>query len=187
MAANPIIPGIMPAIDFPGIDGGVVWDNFSPRVGVNYDIMGTGKSVARASYAAYYGQMGPGQIAGNLVAVGPGQHPIPMGRPQRRHVRAVERAQHGDLPHEEHRVRPANPTSFLSPGTVDPNVKNDRTREFLVGLQQELMRNLALEVNYVWRKYDNFFWSDRLNWTSANYRQASLTPTNCSAVANATP
>ncbi len=64
MAANPLIPGIMPAIDFPGIDGGVVWDNFSPRVGVNYDIMGTGKSVARASYAAYYGQMGPGQIAG---------------------------------------------------------------------------------------------------------------------------
>ncbi len=26
------------------------------------------------------------------------------------------------------------------------------------------MRNLALEVNYVWRKYDNFVWSDRLNW-----------------------
>jgi hypothetical protein len=79
---------------------------------------------------------------------------------------------------------PANPTSFLSPGTVDSNVKNDRTREFLVGLQQEVMRNLALEVNYVWRKYDNFVWSDRLNWTSANYRENSLTPTNCSAVAN---
>ena len=68
--ANPLIPQIMPAIDFPGIDGGVVWNDFSPRLGMTYDITGTGKSVARASYAAYFGQMGPGQIAGHLIAIG---------------------------------------------------------------------------------------------------------------------
>ena len=26
------------------------------------------------------------------------------------------------------------------------------------------MRNLAVEVNYVWRKYDHFIWTDRINW-----------------------
>ena len=27
-----------------------------------------------------------------------------------------------------------------------------------------------VEVNYVWRKYDQFTWTDRLNWTRANFR-----------------
>jgi hypothetical protein len=183
VAANPLIPGIMPAINFPGIDGGVVWDNFSPRVGVNYDIMGTGKSVARASYAAYYGQMGPGQIASNLIAVAQVSIRYPWAD-----LNGDTFVQSNELNTTSFLTKstafdPANPTSFLSPGSVYPNVKNDRTQEFLVGLQQELMRNLAFEVNYVWRKYDNFVWSDRLNWTSANFRQTSLTPTNCSAVA----
>ena len=146
--------------------------------------MGNGKSVARASYAAYYGQMGPGQIAGNLIAVGQVSIQYPWAD-----LNGDTFVQSNELNTTSFLTKstefdPANPTSFLSPGTVDSNVKNDRTREFLVGLQQEVMRNLALEVNYIWRKYDNFFWSDRLNWTSDNYRQSSLTPTNCSAVAN---
>ena len=64
---------------------------------------------------------------------------------------------------------PANPTSFLSPGAVDPNIKNDRTREVRRRLQQELMRNLAVEVNYVWRKYDQFTWTDCTNWDTSNF------------------
>ena len=33
---------------------------------------------------------------------------------------------------------PANPTSTTSPTRVDPNVKNDRTREFIVGFDRQL-------------------------------------------------
>jgi hypothetical protein len=183
VAANPIIPNIMPAIDFPGIDGGVTWDNFSPRVGVNYDITGNGKSVARASYAAYYGQMGPGQIAGNRIAVAQVSIRYPWADLNGDTFVQSNELNTTSFITKSTQFDPTNPTSYLSPGTVDPNVKNDRTREFLVGLQQEVMRNVALEINYVWRKYDNFVWSDRLNWTSANYRENSLTPTNCSAVA----
>ena len=183
VAANPLIPGIMPAIDFPGLDGGVVWNNYSPRVGVNYDIMGTGKSVARASYAAYYGQMGPGQIAGNLIAVAQVSIRYPWADLNGDTFVQANELNTTSFLTKSAAFDPAKPTSFLSPGAVDPDVQNDRTREFLVGLQQEVMRNLGIEVNYVWRKYDNFVWSDRLNWTSANFRQTSLTPTNCSAVA----
>ena len=50
----------MPAISFPGISSGVVWNDISPRLGMTYDLFGTGKSVARASYSLYFGQMDPG-------------------------------------------------------------------------------------------------------------------------------
>jgi len=67
---NPIFPELMPAIDFPGADAGVVSKDFSPRVGMTYDLTGDGRTVATASFAAYYGQLAPGQLSGVLAATG---------------------------------------------------------------------------------------------------------------------
>ncbi len=189
--ANPHIPHIMPAIDFPGLDGGTFSD-WSPRLGVNYDLTGSGKSVARASYAMYFGQMGPGQIASQKLAI------------SQVFVRYPWADTNGDTFVQASELNltnfatsylsksgafdPANPTSYLSPGTVDPNIKNDRTREFILGLQQELMRNLAVELNYVWRKYDQFSWTDRVNWDSSNFQPFQFTPpANCGPTAECAP
>ena len=125
------------------------FSDWSPRLGVNYDLTGTGKSVARASYAMYFGQMGPGQIAGQKLAI------------SQVFVRYPWADTNGDTFVQASELNltnfatsylsksaafdPANPTSYLSPGTVDGGLKNDRTREFILGLQQELMRNLAVE------------------------------------------
>ena len=49
---------------------GVVWNDISPRLGMTYDIRGNGKSVARASYSMYFGQMAPGQLAGQMISIG---------------------------------------------------------------------------------------------------------------------
>jgi hypothetical protein len=37
---------------------------------------------------------------------------------------------------------------------VDPSAKLGRTREFIAGIQHELIPNLAVGVDYVYRKYD---------------------------------
>ena len=37
---------------------------------------------------------------------------------------------------------------------VDPSAKIGRTREVIVGLQHELISNLAVGVDYIYRKYD---------------------------------
>jgi len=175
--ANPLFPNIMPAIEFPGVDSGVVWNDVSPRLGFTYDLSGAGRSLVRGSYSLYFGQLGPGTIAGNLVAISQVSIRYPW-------VDA-----NGDTLVQPNEVNtnvpfltksaafdPTNPTSFLSPGRVDPNVKNDRTQEFLIGFQQELMRNLGVELNYVWRKYDQFRWSDRDNWDSGNFQAFTLNP-----------
>jgi hypothetical protein len=67
---NPIIPDIMPGIDFPGANAGVTWNDVSPRIGLTYDISGTGRSVLRTSYSTYYGQLNTGGLTSNLVAIG---------------------------------------------------------------------------------------------------------------------
>ncbi|HEY7501957.1 MAG TPA: TonB-dependent receptor, partial [Vicinamibacterales bacterium] len=188
VAANPIIPSIMPAINFPGISSGVVWNDISPRLGMTYDLFGTGKSVARASYSMYFGQMGPGQLAGDLISIGQVSVRYPWVD-----LNGDTFVQTNELNLTNFATAyltksaafdPASPTSFTSPGRIDPNLKNDRTREFVLGLQQEIVRNLAVEVNYVWRKYDQFTWTDRDNWSTANFQAFTFaSPSNCGATA----
>ena len=64
IAANPLGGRWLPAIDFPGADPGVAFNNFSPRLGLTYDLTGNGKTIARANYARYFGQVGTGGVAG---------------------------------------------------------------------------------------------------------------------------
>src|SRR5262249_6366617 len=53
--ANPLIPDILPAVDFAGADSGVTFKDWSPRVGVTYNLRGRGKTVLKGNYAVYWG------------------------------------------------------------------------------------------------------------------------------------
>jgi hypothetical protein len=50
-------------------DPGVKFNNGSPRLGFTYNIDGTGKTIARANYAMYWGQIGTGAIASQVNPV----------------------------------------------------------------------------------------------------------------------
>jgi hypothetical protein len=177
VAANPLFPGVMPAIDFPGIDSGVVWNDVSPRLGFTFDLSGTGRSLFRGSYAVYFGQMAPGQRAGVLGAISQGSIRYPWADANGdTFVQANEVNTSVPFLTKSAAFDPSNPTAYTSPGRVDPDIKNDRTREFILGYQHELMRNLGLEVNYIWRKYDQFIWSDRDSWDASNFQAFTFTP-----------
>ena len=150
--ASPVLPNIMPAIDFPGVDSGVVWNDISPRLGLNYDLSGNGRTVLKTSYSMYFGQLAPGQLSGNLVAIS--QVFVRYGWNDANGDTFVQPGElnTGTVLNKSAAFDPNNPTAFTSPGTVDPNVKNDRTREFIAGFQHELGANLGFEVNYIWRR-----------------------------------
>ncbi len=181
--ANPLIPNIMPAINFTGLDSGVVWNDISPRLGLTYDLSGEGRTIAKTSYAAYYGQLAPGQLVGNLLSIA--QVNVRYGWNDANGDTLVQtnEVDFSSVLSRSGTFNPADPTNFRSPGSVDPNVKNDRTREFMIGMQHELARNLGVEVNYIWRRYDQFQWTDRPNWDPSTFQAFTLNPGNCSAAA----
>ena len=180
--ANPFFPSLMPSIDFKGADAGVVWTDFSPRVGVTYDLTGNGRNVISTSYATYYGQMAPGQLSNQLAAT------------SAVFVRYPWTDTNGDAFVQANEVNttvpflsksvaydPANPTNSASPTRVDPDVKNDRTREFIVGFDRQIGGQMAVGGSYIRRKYDQFLWNDRDNFTSANYVAVPFQATTCPA------
>jgi hypothetical protein len=180
--ANPFFPQLMPAIEFPGVDAGVTWNDFSPRIGATYDLGGDGKSVISSSYAIYYGQMAPGQLSGQLAATGAVFVRYPWTDTNGdRFVQPGEVNTSVPFLTKSNAYDPGNPTNAFAPAVIDPDIKNDRTREFIVGFDRQLGSQMAFGGSYIWRKYDNFAWTDRLNWDTSNYRAVQYTPTTCPA------
>ena len=182
VSANALFPTLMPAIDFKGADAGVVWTDFSPRLGVTYDFTGNGRNVISSSYATYYGQMAPGQLSNQLAATGAVFVRYPWTDTNGdTFVQANEVNTTVPFLSKSTAYDPANPTNAASPTRVDPNVKNDRTREFIVGFDRQLAAQMAVGGSYIWRKYDQFLWNDRDNFTSANYLPVTQVPAGCPA------
>ena len=174
-----------PAVNFPGQSGMPVWSNVAPRLGVTWDLLGDGRSVVKGSYAQYYDQRSPGQISGTLNTIGANTIELPwQDLNGDRFVQASEVDSSRILAFSAG-FDPNNPGLQVSPNSVDPNIRNSRADEAVVGFSKELPGSLSVTASYVWRSYTDFAWNDRVGLTSADYTQTSLTPPASSCPAGA--
>ncbi|MEK6629364.1 MAG: hypothetical protein AABY89_01380, partial [Acidobacteriota bacterium] len=177
--AHPFAPQWLPSASFKGADSGVVWNDISPRLGFTYDLRGGGKTLLSGSWSIYYGQMGPGTLAGILNPVTEALVRFPWT--DRNGDRVV---QAGELDYTRllafgGNYDPNNPSVVTTANTVDKGVKNDRTQEFIVGFDHQMGGSWAVGANYIWRKYDQFRWNDTVGLTSANYVARTVQATGC--------
>jgi len=179
--ANPLVPQLLPAVNFPGVDPGVKFNNVSPRVGFTYDLQGNGKTIARANYAMYWGQVGNGGVANQLnpltrVSV---RYPwIDLNGDKLVEANEVQLGTNGGKTPQSVTGNwdPNNPANPGTANTVDPNLKNDRTDEFIFGVDHELGAGFAAGVNYIWRRYTNFQFFDVLGLQPSDYTAVQFTP-----------
>ena len=63
--ANKSFPALLPALKFAGSsEDNISWSDISPRVGMSYALTESRKTVLRASFARYAGQLSYGNVAG---------------------------------------------------------------------------------------------------------------------------
>lgn len=172
---NSLVPDLLPAVSFDGADSGIAYTDVSPRLGVTFDIFGTGKTVAKASTAVYYGQ---GNTTSNVL------NPLATST-----VTAPWTDLNGDLLVQRNELdlaadnllawsnwNPDDPAALANVNDViDPDLQNDRTREVILGFDHELMPNFGVQVNYVYRKYDRFTYTPQLNQRTADYQPHTAT------------
>jgi len=157
VGANPIIPDLLPAVNFPGADSGVAFKDVSPRLGLTYDLAGDGKTVVKGNYAIYWG-----------TGITTAQYVTPVSEVSLRFPwtdlngdRFVQRNEL-DLTRRLNitgNYDPANPASPVSATSVDPNLRNDRTDEFSIGVEHELADNVGVGVAFIQRRlydYENY-------------------------------
>jgi hypothetical protein len=149
-----MVPQLLPAVNFLGADPGVKFNNFSPRVGLTYDLAGNGKTLARANYAMYWGQVGTGGISGQINPVTRVSVRYPwIDLNSDKFVQANEiqlGANGGKTPLAvTGNWDPNNPANPGTVNTVDPNYKNDRTDEFIVGIDREIGAGFGLAAAHL--------------------------------------
>ncbi len=168
--ANPVFPELLPDLDYPGGGQGVDWTNVSPRAGITFALDQSRKTVARASYARYAGQLSAADpifdnplgsvsyLAYNWLDLNGD------GLAQKGELLVGQGVQYYGF------VDPANPAVATSPNRIRPDYSANIDNEVIVGLDHELLPNLALSAAYTYRKSTNTGgWTPRLGMSSADY------------------
>jgi len=152
--ANALAPDLLPAVNFRGADSGIQFFDWSPRLGVTYDLSNDGKTVLKGNYAQYWGT--GISTAASLNPVSEVSLRFPWTDLNRDSFVQRNELDLTRILNRTGNYDPANPSSPVSPTVVDPNFKNDRTDEFSVGIERELMDNFGVGAAYIYRTYPDY-------------------------------
>ncbi len=116
------------------------WKTAGPRISAIYDVMGDGKTAAKASYGRYYYIIPTG---GFLSTVNPNSNYFAS-------YTWVDR--NGDLKFQNGEQTGTPVITSGTTTTVDPNFKRPHTDEYSFGIDRELMANLKFSAVYTYRR-----------------------------------
>jgi hypothetical protein len=171
--ANPTFPELLPSLEpdpSAKIGNGITWNEISPRVGITYSLDEAAKTVARASFARYSGRIDSyyGKLENPAAYAFLAYYWDDLnadGLPQGDEVRFSDGIQYYS------NVDPENPGAFASsPNVIDENYSAPIDYEVIVGLDREIVPDLAVSAAYTWRRNTNVGnWDTRIGMTSADY------------------
>ncbi len=187
VVANYLLPAVLPAVSFAGVDPGVKFNNLSPRLGFSYNADGAGKTVIHGNYATYWGQVGVGGVSSIVNPVSrvsvrynwvDANHDGFVQSGEIYDTKGVQMINGGNPANFAALTgnwNPAAPGALTSQNSVSPNLKNDRTDEIILGVDHEVGAGFAVGANYIWRRYANFQFTDTVGLDPSNYSAVSYT------------
>lgn len=184
VAANPIVPDKLPALNFPGADPGISFTDISPRFGATWDLRGNGESILKVSANRFYGQFVGTAAIINPVGATVVRYPwndVNGDRFVQRNELDLNR-----LIASSANYNANNPANVVSANRVDSDLKNDIVNEVIVGIDHELMDNFGVGVAYIHRRIGRFTFNVPEGLTPAMFSPVTFTA-NCGNATCAQP
>ncbi|HEX3555216.1 MAG TPA: carboxypeptidase regulatory-like domain-containing protein [Thermoanaerobaculia bacterium] len=157
--ANPVFPGLLPAVNYPGQGSGFTWNDVTPRLGLTYALGAERKTLLRASYSRFADQLGTG-TAGWLNPVGGLGYRYfftsNTGTPTLLPGQLIR-----EVAPPSGNVNPSN-FGFLQSNAVNHNLSAPLTDELLLSAEHALLPEFVVGLNLSYRKYHNTLEAERL-------------------------
>lgn len=177
-AANPAFPALVPGLIFAGYDAPFTWKNWSPRAGLTFAIDESRKTLVRASYSRYVGQLDSGSVGYRNPTSTAGVAVYRWSDLNNDHLASADEVLTSQFVATANGFNRADPTAVTSNNHIDPNLKAPVTQSAVLGFDRELMADLAVQVNYTYTKTTNLLGNSTF----------SVTPrVQCTYVATAAP
>jgi hypothetical protein len=139
----------LPAVTAEAVDSNVIWNTFSPRLGLIYDITGDGKTTAKVNFGIYGDRYDSGFLSGLVSTYG--------------YVYFNWDNKNGDLtvtPDEISRPRVSDSFSVLDPEELfDSNLVSPKVLELTAGIERELFTDFAVGGTFIYRRAYDDYWS----------------------------
>ena len=176
--SNGAFPNVVPGIVFAGYDTPFTFNDVSPRAGITWALDDSRRTIVRANYSRYAGQldtptigyMNPSSNAGFADYGWKDLNGDQLVQPDE--VDFTEFVAPGGG------FNPAAPTSVRSANVIDPDLDAPITQSLVSGVDRQLAGSLAIQVNYSWTRTHNYMGSGVYNpWvglTANDYNTGAL-------------
>jgi outer membrane receptor protein involved in Fe transport len=158
--ANPLYPTILPGASA-AERAGVHWQDVSPRFGATYAIGDQRRTLARLSYARYANQLGAYPNSSLSAIPGIAYTYYPWTDTNKNNIIDPGELNTTGSPLRTVNFNPANPSSPVSVNTFNPDMKSQKTDEFVAGIGHEIFANFAVDLAYTYRHAKDFYFSYR--------------------------
>lgn len=132
---------------FNAVDSAVTWKNWGPRVGVAYNVSGTGKTLVKASFGQFY--LYPGaDFAATLNANPPGWYQEYVWTNPNCAAQSVNGQECSFQPGQQGKQIAVSGGSAST--TIDPHIKNTYVLQSTAYVEHELSPGFAVRTGFVW-------------------------------------
>lgn len=176
---NQYLPDLLPDLTGGEAKDAIVWNSFTPRVGLSYAVTDDRQTIARASYAIFASQMNAGQ-GGFFSTVGfrgvyfydvhdaNGNQVVDPAEIAGRTCTATST----DCNWYGFSIN--NPANVSTPIHTVGDYSTPLTHEVVLGLDREIAQNFGVSANFTWRKFVNHNWRPVQGLRSDDFTQLGV-------------
>lgn len=144
--ANPMFPSILPELRYDGTGQGIEWSDFSPRASISYALDADRKTLVRASFARFAGQLAFSDASMDNPVGGVGSRTYAWND-----LNGDDFVQSGEVDLSDEVALPVN-AELASVNRIDPDYGATHDTEFIVGIDREVAANFAVSAAYTFRR-----------------------------------
>ena len=152
--ANPLVPNVLPALNYPGGSEDFSWESIAPRVGVTYALGKDRDTLLRASLAQFANQLGVANVSRTNPA---GEAYAIFIRPysNTKYTGTGAEFNDPDAVAAADGFDPTNPTALIDPDVTDPGLDAPTTTELVFNVEHAFLPEFVVGLSVTTRQVED--------------------------------